>query len=447
MWQRQLMRLSQRLWLLAWSIVPVATAGQEPAPRTQQEDARIEVESVMDFREGATPGAPPGHFPILGLRLQDSYDNVLRNRKEMEGRIVGAIADSSWLAPSAIKVLDINPDPLVVSIMVLPSSCSVAVESTEVTSIPSDCQQELLFLRFHWVDLVTRLDSLLHKRLGKADPFFPPFLNAEECRRHQIACPWLKGLNNFLSGTENSDQGRALATRSDSQPQLQSATYATDTATVTSTDTQCQTTPCSTANSWTSENLKWWLLSFALFLGAAPAGVCFCFCFLRAAFAFVDCYRWMTAKQKARAMRASFMKKKVGQEAFKLDEGWLCAICLGDNGEGTDLLQLPCQHILHCDCMEGWLARKCSCPLCRQAFEAGTCTVFTITSGVSNIKGPEEQPITAVRVIPVQPATRQREEMTSVVVIAPNLPNMVPDEDTAAVVLGRQLQDLELVDV
>lgn len=45
-----------------------------------------------------------------------------------------------------------------------------------------------------------------------------------------------------------------------------------------------------------------------------------------------------------------------------------CSICLEDFTENTPLIQLNCNHMYHPDCINGWLQRQSSCPLCRCEF-------------------------------------------------------------------------------
>jgi hypothetical protein len=43
-----------------------------------------------------------------------------------------------------------------------------------------------------------------------------------------------------------------------------------------------------------------------------------------------------------------------------------CAICL--ESVGMMALRLPCRHRFHHECIEEWLSRHASCPLCRRKF-------------------------------------------------------------------------------
>ncbi|KAM1918827.1 hypothetical protein FF1_023411 [Malus domestica] len=42
-----------------------------------------------------------------------------------------------------------------------------------------------------------------------------------------------------------------------------------------------------------------------------------------------------------------------------------CAICMGDLEIGGEAREMPCKHRFHSPCIEAWLCRRASCPLCR----------------------------------------------------------------------------------
>lgn len=43
-----------------------------------------------------------------------------------------------------------------------------------------------------------------------------------------------------------------------------------------------------------------------------------------------------------------------------------CAICLSPFERGEDVKQLPCAHFYHPECIDAWLERDVTCPLCKQ---------------------------------------------------------------------------------
>ncbi|KAI8899537.1 hypothetical protein BC833DRAFT_361219 [Globomyces pollinis-pini] len=46
------------------------------------------------------------------------------------------------------------------------------------------------------------------------------------------------------------------------------------------------------------------------------------------------------------------------------DEDALCAICLGDYEELENIRQLGCRHHFHAECVDSWLEKMATCPLC-----------------------------------------------------------------------------------
>jgi hypothetical protein len=48
------------------------------------------------------------------------------------------------------------------------------------------------------------------------------------------------------------------------------------------------------------------------------------------------------------------------------DQGKNCTICLEDFNLGEHIRSLTCNHIYHKDCIDDWLTRNNSCPVCRQ---------------------------------------------------------------------------------
>ena len=42
-----------------------------------------------------------------------------------------------------------------------------------------------------------------------------------------------------------------------------------------------------------------------------------------------------------------------------------CSICLADYSRGDRVSALPCAHVFHSSCVEKWLSRAITCPLCK----------------------------------------------------------------------------------
>ncbi|KAF7063196.1 hypothetical protein CFC21_069717 [Triticum aestivum] len=50
-----------------------------------------------------------------------------------------------------------------------------------------------------------------------------------------------------------------------------------------------------------------------------------------------------------------------------------CVVCLAEYADGDELRRLPgCKHAFHRLCVDEWLRRRPSCPLCRTSLPAGT---------------------------------------------------------------------------
>ena len=52
-------------------------------------------------------------------------------------------------------------------------------------------------------------------------------------------------------------------------------------------------------------------------------------------------------------------------KAVMNDSDAKCLVCQTQYEEGETLMQLPCRHVFHDECVEGWLLRKDCCPYCR----------------------------------------------------------------------------------
>lgn len=54
------------------------------------------------------------------------------------------------------------------------------------------------------------------------------------------------------------------------------------------------------------------------------------------------------------------------KEKEKEEEEKQCAVCTCDFVTGDQAKQMPCQHIFHPDCIDPWLKRHNTCPICRK---------------------------------------------------------------------------------
>lgn len=67
------------------------------------------------------------------------------------------------------------------------------------------------------------------------------------------------------------------------------------------------------------------------------------------------------------------------------EDGPHCSICLGEYEEGEKLVQLPCGHIYHEDCVGSWTTNHTRCPLCNLDLES-------VTSASSSTEGAQSLP-------------------------------------------------------
>lgn len=67
------------------------------------------------------------------------------------------------------------------------------------------------------------------------------------------------------------------------------------------------------------------------------------------------------------------------------EDGPHCSICLGEYEDGEKLVQLPCGHIYHEDCVGSWTTNHTRCPLCNLDLES-------VTSASSSTDGAQSLP-------------------------------------------------------
>ena len=53
-------------------------------------------------------------------------------------------------------------------------------------------------------------------------------------------------------------------------------------------------------------------------------------------------------------------------KTINVEEECDCSICLSTIGKNETVYDIPCSHIFHKHCLNTWIKRKNTCPLCRQ---------------------------------------------------------------------------------
>jgi len=75
-----------------------------------------------------------------------------------------------------------------------------------------------------------------------------------------------------------------------------------------------------------------------------------------------------------RQRRRSSQKGKYGSVSQKDDglqeDGPHCSICLSEYETGDDIVQLPCNHLYHDECISSWTSNHVKCPLCNFDLES-----------------------------------------------------------------------------
>jgi hypothetical protein len=62
----------------------------------------------------------------------------------------------------------------------------------------------------------------------------------------------------------------------------------------------------------------------------------------------------------------SVSQKEVGS---MVEDGPHCSICLGEYEDGEEIVQLPCGHLYHEECIDSWTSNHVKCPLCNLDLE------------------------------------------------------------------------------
>mmetsp|Transcript_72454 Transcript_72454/g.119927 ORF Transcript_72454/g.119927 Transcript_72454/m.119927 type:complete len:633 (+) Transcript_72454:100-1998(+) len=291
---------------------------------------------------------PDKHGPALALRLDWDYVEASKQRSSIEESLVKAAAAVVQQPPDAIEVLALMRGSVIAALGVVPSACSLRVED-----LPS-CSEALRLVRQRWEVALWDPNSALRRLLGRVDPMFPPLLNAGDCARRGLPCPWIK-----------SDAGLQNGCGSHRSPCI---------------PTQASVTARS------GDRDPWWFMSLIAFAGATPTCLCFGLMATKAFFRLGRCVQRRRLLREVRADACALPRIEVRVEDLHVGEDWVCSICLGELPLQGDLLLLPCKHTLHHDCALEWLERRLTCPMCRSPFRLRDCAIYTTPSLVTPLE-------------------------------------------------------------
>ncbi len=71
------------------------------------------------------------------------------------------------------------------------------------------------------------------------------------------------------------------------------------------------------------------------------------------------------SKDEVSKLRKVTVDENNKEEIRKMSSEHLCSVCKDDYESGQNLIQLPCSHLFHDDCILPWLKERNSCPTCR----------------------------------------------------------------------------------
>jgi Ring finger domain len=95
----------------------------------------------------------------------------------------------------------------------------------------------------------------------------------------------------------------------------------------------------------------------------------------------LEVFKWKGV-WSAKASNTSHADGRVQETAVPHDGGNTCTICLEDFRRGNVIAVLPCGHLFHRRCIEGWLEKSLTCVNCRMEFEWKLASKTSCTAAV-----------------------------------------------------------------
>lgn len=97
------------------------------------------------------------------------------------------------------------------------------------------------------------------------------------------------------------------------------------------------------------------------------------------------------------------MVERAGRDVLQAGDCVVCMTSLGDAPER--LVRLPCRHIMHDECLKGWMTSRSSCPVCRRPFRMEDTLVY------STVEDLKHRALEMVVQIAFEARTPQKEEV------------------------------------
>lgn len=313
---------------------------------------------------------PSRHGPPLGLRLIYNIKHVKDAQtfvKRHSGSLRETVAESLEESEECVQILHVWNGSVIIAFGVTPHRCSA-------TSATSACEAHIVEdLQSRWRAAVQNPRSPLRLHFGsKVDTSFPTFLDDHNCISHGLSCQF-SGTANSLVATVTATQESVDSGDSSEEPKQ------------TGTKNRVRK---SQADSRSEKWNEFWSFGVEQEHRGWVTALVTCALTTFVGFACVKGVRRSRVLLRRRA-HASEIKKDVGflenlgrveislaELGDRSQEG--CSICLGPFEATEELLLLPCGHLLHYECVLGWLQRRPTCPLCRCPMAVRECLVHVV---------------------------------------------------------------------
>lgn len=328
----------------------VTTLSGEPCLHTRSSSLDNVADEASDGRTSIMPStaAPPSpraspigfdhilHGPALAVRLEWDYTDVVLQLASFERLLVHAVARAVQQPQEAVIVLAVMRGSVIAAMGVVPQACTD-------TGVSPECLENLVGVRRLWLAALQNPGSELRSIFQRMDLTFPSVLTWEDCAKRNLPCLWLQRTPSPMPSCDDSASQECIGA----------------------------------ATTQKGEHDIWWFMSLLAFAGATPTCLCLSLGSLKG---ILLCWRWSRRRRHRREVQletSALARVEVLPEDMQVGEDWACAICLGEQVAGTDMLLLPCKHTLHYDCMLGWLHQKLSCPMCRVRIQLSDCAIYT----------------------------------------------------------------------
>lgn len=320
-------------------------------------------------QSGSLDGDRTGSFdarkegPPFALRLRQEFPS---DTTKIVDSAIAVVAESLDLPHDKVVILEVLRGSIVIVFRLL--ACD-DVQGSEHT-----CDEKRALMRWRWRQTLQDPSSAVRVHFGDAvDTKFPAFLDVNSCSGHQLSCgEWVE---NTVTGEEVDDPSDMRGSTLDGSRNRGS-----------NADERSST---QRENEWFTGWAFAFTASFGSILLVGLTG--------RLGRRVVRrLRRHHRQKRQRRELQTELPKlQRVDVYADELPDD-SCPICLGDLSDGSDLMLLPCNHLLHTDCVFEWLEMRLQCPLCRCPLLIRECVVQNVLPAREGRLQPGQQASSAV---------------------------------------------------